>query len=179
MEVWKLGRRYNSKFLERWRENGRRLTGQAEQRGTAGVERASGDQEPRGSQSAKQNLRAALGSEQVVKEGREWGREVNTARGVGATLRHIVMGFRSQGSRGKNESFVAGWWIEVYRWPTKEWSSGWYQNLSPRISDSTRQRNHSFKVLRGNELKTPLCTRLSDIFKELLILLIFIGILFD
>ena len=30
------------------------------------------------------------------------------SRGVGATLRHIVMGFRSQGSRGKNESFVAG-----------------------------------------------------------------------
>lgn len=94
------------------------------------------------------------------------------SRGVGATLRHIVMGFRSQGSRGKNESFVAGWWIEVYRWPTIEWSSGWYQNLSPTISDSTRQRNHSFKVLRGNNLKIPLCTRLSDIFKELPILLI-------
>lgn len=43
---------------------------------------------------------------------------------------------------------------------------------SHQISDSAGQGNRSFKVLRGDDLKTPLCTRLSDIFKELQILLI-------
>lgn len=41
-----------------------------------------------------------------------------------------------------------------YRWPRKEWNSGWHQNLSSAISDSRGQGNHSLKALRGNDLKT-------------------------
>lgn len=83
----------------------------------------------------------------------------------GLTQRHVLMKFRSQGSRTKDNFPFEQRSGSSFgnRWLRKEWDSEWHQKLSSPQGKGC----HSFKVLKGNYLKTTI----QVIFKESYVLL--------